>query len=311
MTAGLPRVLLAACGMTDPGSLPVSHNEPSLWAAHVPRRAAENHKYRNGPVLVVSGPALQTGAARLAATAALNAGSGAVTLCGDRDALLVHAAHVTAIMLREAPSAADFAALLASGRFRAVVVGPAAGLGPATLARIEALLASTFAAVLDADALTVLAGRLDLLNEGQVQADRVLTPHQGEFQRLFPDLAARDTRFAALSLAGQASKHEQALAAARITGCIIVFKGRDTVIASSDGRAAINTNAGPELGTAGSGDVLAGLIAAHLAQGMPGFEAAASAVWLHAEAGGRFGMGLTADRLVSELRPLAAFLPPG
>jgi hydroxyethylthiazole kinase-like uncharacterized protein yjeF len=297
--------------MTAPGSSPVSHNEPALWAAHVPRRTADSHKYLNGPVLVVSGSALQTGAARLAATAALNAGSGAVTLCGDRDALLVHAAHVTAIMLREAPSTADFAALLASGRYRAVVLGPAAGLGPTTLARIEALRASSVPAVLDADALTVLAERLDLLNGGKLQTDCVLTPHQGEFHRLFPDLTARDTRFAALSPAGQASKPEQALAAARITGSVIVFKGHDTVIASPDGRAAINTNAGPELGTAGSGDVLAGIIAAHLAQGMGGFEAAASAVWLHAEAGARFGIGLTADRLVSELRPLAAFLPPG
>lgn len=285
-------------------------NGPALWAEHVPRRTGDSHKYANGPVLVVSGPELQTGAARLAAMAALNAGSGVVTLCGDRDALRVHAAHVTAIMLREAASVTDFAGLIASKRYAAVVLGPAAGLGEATAGRIEALLASDIPAVLDADALTVLAGRRELLRARNPRADCVLTPHVGEFRRLFPDLAARDAIFAALSEADQATKLEQARAAAQITGCIVVFKGPGTVIAHPDGRAAVNTNGGPELGTAGSGDVLAGLIAAHLAQGMPGFEAAASAVWLHAEAGAQFGIGLTADRLVPLLRPLAAWLDP-
>jgi hydroxyethylthiazole kinase-like uncharacterized protein yjeF len=285
-------------------------NEPALWAEKVPRRAADSHKYANGPVLVASGPELQTGAARLAAMAALNTGSGAVTLCGDRDALRIHAAHVTAIMLREAASVSDFAELLASGRYAAVVLGPAAGLGEATAARIAALLRADIPAVLDADALSVLAERRELLAARNARADCVLTPHAGEFRRLFPDLAVRDAAFAALSEADQVSKLEQARAAARITNCITVFKGPGTVIAHPDGRAAVNTNGGPELATAGSGDVLAGIIAAHLAQGMPGFEAAASAVWLHAEAGARFGIGLTADRLVPLLRPLAAIVPP-
>jgi hydroxyethylthiazole kinase-like uncharacterized protein yjeF len=276
-------------------------NDPAFWAGCVPHRLADSHKYRNGPVLVCSGGELQTGAARLAAMAALNVGSGAVTLCGDRDALRVHAAHVTAIMLREAGSPADFAALLASGRYRAVVLGPAAGLGAATLARIEALIASPLPAVLDADALTLLAGKREMIRSRTSQTDCVLTPHEGEFRRLFPDLAAPVDR---------ATRLEQARAAARLTDAILVLKGPDTVIAGPNGRAAINTNAGPELGTAGSGDVLAGIIAAHLAQGMPGFEAAASAVWLHAEAGARFGIGLTADRLVPLLRPLAAIVPP-
>lgn len=285
-------------------------NDPALWADYVPRRAADSHKYSNGPVLVASGPELRTGAARLAAMAALHAGSGAVTLCGDRDALRIHAAHVTAIMLREAGSAADFARLLASGRYQAVVLGPAAGLGEATARRIETLVAARIPVVLDADALTVLARERERLRISDAGANLVLTPHEGEFRRLFPDLARQDPIFAALPAAEQGSKLEQARAAARIMQCTIVFKGPGTVIASPDGRAAINTNGGPELATAGSGDVLAGLIAAHLAQGMPTFEAAASAVWLHAEAGAQFGIGLTAERLVNRLRPLAAWMDP-
>lgn len=277
----------------------IPQNSPALWAGLVPRRALDAHKHSNGPVLVASGPALQTGAARLAAMAALHAGSGAVTLCGDRDALLVHASHVTAIMLREARSAADFAALLASERYAAVVLGPAAGLGEATAARMEAIMAHTIPAVLDADALTVLAREGTRLNPKASRPKLVLTPHQGEFRRLFPDLAL-----------AQIPKIEQARAAARLTGATMVFKGHETIIADPDGRATINRNGGPELGTAGSGDVLAGLVAAHLAQGMPAFEAAASAAWLHAEAGARFGIGLTAERLVDQLRPLAAWIDP-
>jgi hydroxyethylthiazole kinase-like uncharacterized protein yjeF len=296
-TAGHGCRLLAACGMVNSGMIP--QNSPALWARHVPRRAVDAHKYRNGPVLVASGPALQTGAARLAAKAALHAGSGAVTLCGDREALLVHAGHVTAVMLRETRSVADFAALLASKRDAAVVLGPAAGLGEVTAGRIEAILAQEIPAVLDADALTVLAREHTRLNLMASRSKLVLTPHQGEFGRLFPDLVADEI-----------SKIEQARAAARLTGATIVFKGHETIIADPDGCAVVNTNGGPELGTAGSGDVLAGLIAAHLAQGMPAFEAAASAAWLHAEAGARFGIGLTAERLVDQLRPLAAWIDP-
>ncbi|MBN8535103.1 MAG: NAD(P)H-hydrate dehydratase [Rhizobiales bacterium] len=283
-------------------------NNPTLWAEYVPRRTTDSHKYSNGPVLVVSGPELRTGASRLAAMAALHAGSGAVTLCGDPDALRIHAAHVTAIMLRETRSAADLRTLLSSGRYHAVVLGPAAGLGEATALRIKAILAAGVPTVLDADALTVLARESARLNLAEAGDNLVLTPHQGEFRRLFPDLAKRDPIFASLTAADRDSKLEQARAAARITRCTIVFKGPGTVIANPDGRAVVNTNGGPELATAGSGDVLAGLIAAHLAQGMPPFEAAASAVWLHAEAGAQFGIGLTAEHLANMLRPLAAWI---
>ncbi|MCU0820772.1 MAG: NAD(P)H-hydrate dehydratase [Beijerinckiaceae bacterium] len=282
-------------------------NTPALWRGEIRPRDAASHKYRNGAVLVVSGPEFSTGAARLSAQGALHAGAGAVTLCGDPAALRVHAAHVSAIMLREAAGPAEFVHLLDEGRFDGVVIGPAAGVDEPTEARLRALLARPLPAVLDADAITVLAGKLALFpRDGTLR--RVLTPHEGEFARLFGRELGRDAAFAALPPALQASKVEKARAAARLCGEIVVYKGPDTVIAAPDGRAAINTNAGPELATAGSGDVLAGIIAAHLASGMPAFEAACAGVWLHGHCGGEFGVGLTAERLVDILRPLAAFI---
>jgi NAD(P)H-hydrate epimerase len=283
-------------------------NTPELWQLLVPVPRADRHKYSRGACLVLSGPELQTGAARLAAWAALHAGAGAVTLAGDRAALRIHAAHVTAIMLRPLETAADWPALLADARVGAVVVGPGAGLDAATGQRLEQALASPCPLVLDADALTLLAnGAARLLPRqpsGRGRAATVLTPHAGEFARLFGPWLPRDADFAALLEAARASRLEQARAAARLAGAIVVLKGPDTVIAEPGGRAAITTNAGPELATAGSGDVLAGLIAAHLAEGMPAFEAAAAAVWLHGQTGSRLGVGLTADRLAAAVRPL-------
>ena len=273
-------------------------NRPALWREALPAPDPHGHKFDRGHCLVVSGPQLQTGAARLAATAALNAGTGLVSLAGDRDALLVHAAHVTAIMLKETATPEMLADLLSAGRISALVCGPAAGLNDETLSRIERLLRSGLPLALDADALTLLSGRLSLLT-GAPSAQRVLTPHRGEFARLFDEApAAEDHR----------SRLASAIAAARRCGAVVVLKGRRTVISAPDGRSTVDDNGGPELATAGSGDVLAGLIGAHLAQGMPAFEAAAAGVWLHGRCGALFGPGLTADRLVTLVRPLAAFL---
>jgi NAD(P)H-hydrate epimerase len=274
-------------------------NQPSVWRGAIPRPAQNAHKYQRGHCVVVSGPEFKTGAARLAATAALNAGAGAVTIIGDPAALRVHASHVTAIMLDPAPSPGETAHWIAERTPSAAVIGPAAGVGTATRERVRELLAAGVPTVLDADALTSLAGHLDSLNtRPHAGSPLVLTPHAGEFQRLFPDLSADRTQ----------SKVEQARAAARLVQGVVVFKGIDTVIASADGRAAITLNAGPELATAGSGDVLAGLIAANLAQGMPAFEAAAAGVWLHGELGRQIGLGLTADRLAASVVPLARWV---
>ncbi len=259
------------------------HNGPALWRGRFPRPLRDTHKYARGGVIVWSGPVLQTGASRLAALAALRIGAGAVTLVGARDALLVQAAHVTAIMLAE-DDAAAFAGRMQTDRVRAACVGPAAGA--AAFAVAVAALQAGKPLVLDADALTAFATEPDHLARLVRRQDRavVLTPHEGEFARLFPDFAG--------------SKAERARAAAAATGAIVVLKGADGIIASPDGRAAVVGNAVPWLATAGSGDVLAGFITGLLAQGMPGFEAACAGCWIHAEAGRRLGAGLIADDLV-------------
>jgi len=297
---------LDASHLANDGKPGVVLNTPELWRQMAPQQPANAHKYQRGHCLVISGPALQTGASRLSAEAALNAGAGAVSLAGDDEALAVHAVHVTAIMLRQARSAPELGALLRAARFASAIIGPAAGRSPRTLAMIDVLLARGLPLVLDADALTVLARQSSRLAGRAGASALVLTPHAGEFERLFGDQLAEDPAYASLPRALQASKVERTRAAARMARAVVVFKGIDTVIADADGRAAINSNGGPELATAGSGDVLAGLIGAHLAQGMPAFEAAAAAVWLHGACGALFGAGLTADRLVSLVRPLAA-----
>jgi ADP-dependent NAD(P)H-hydrate dehydratase / NAD(P)H-hydrate epimerase len=284
-------------------------NAPAFWQDKLPKLTRDSHKYTRGHCLVVSGPEFQTGASRLSATAALNNGAGAVTIVGDKHALRIHAAHVTAIMMREAESPERFAAVLAKGRFDAAIIGPASGIGSQTLNRIQMALDAKLPLVLDADALTSMIGRVEhIRNSSDILPLCVMTPHAGEFAKLFMPLLARDANFQALPSKRQQSKVEQARSAARIAKAVIVFKGADTVIAAHGGRAVINRNAGPELATAGSGDVLSGLIGAHLAGGMPAFEAAAAAVWLHGFLGQQIGVGLTADRLVDAVRPLSAFL---
>jgi hydroxyethylthiazole kinase-like uncharacterized protein yjeF len=239
-------------------------NGPALWRDAWPEPAADGHKYRRGACLVWSGPELATGAARLAAGAALRVGAGVVTLMGEAAALRVHAGHVSAI-------------LLAEPRLSACVIGPGAGRGEATRAAALAMLGSGRPVVLDADALTSLTGDLPLPGRA------VLTPHAGEFCALFPD-------------------QPDAPAAARAAGQVVVLKGPRSVIAAPDGRAVINGNAPRWLATAGSGDVLAGVIGGLLAQGMPCFEAACAGVWLHGAAGVTAGAYLTAEDLEPALR---------
>ena len=271
---------VADIGLPQPAGATLWQNGPGLW--ELPTPAVDSHKYARGGLLVWSGPELQTGASRLAAQAGLRVGAGAVTLAGDAAALRVHASHLTAVMLAEV-DAQQFGRLLAGPKVRAACVGPAAG--PAARCVAGAALQSGKAVLLDADALTAFADDPAHLARLVRRHDRpvVLTPHEGEFARLFPNLSG--------------SRLARARAAATASGAVVVLKGADGCIAAPDGRAAINANAPPWLATAGSGDVLAGLIAGLLAQGMAGFEAAAAGCWLHGELGTALGPGLIAEDL--------------
>jgi ADP-dependent NAD(P)H-hydrate dehydratase / NAD(P)H-hydrate epimerase len=265
-------------------------NEPPLWRAEFPWPRPESHKYARGHAVVVSGPVYSTGAARLGARGALRIGAGLVTVASPRDALEVNAAELTAIMVREADDARALAALLSDRRKNAVLIGPGLGVGERTKDMVLAALRSDAALVLDADAITSFAeepGELFAAIAAHVGAV-ALTPHDGEFARLLPDLLARP-------------KLERARRGAARAGAILVLKGADTVVAAPDGFASINAMTSPFLATAGSGDVLAGMILGLLAQGMPAFQAASAAVWLHGAAAAAFGPGLIAEDLPETL----------
>jgi ADP-dependent NAD(P)H-hydrate dehydratase / NAD(P)H-hydrate epimerase len=298
-------------------------NRPALWGAAFPRPGLDGHKYQRGHTVVVSGPAESTGAARLGARAALRVGSGLVTLVGSAAATAINATQSTAVMVRVLASDVALAEFLGDRRRNAVLFGPGAGVGRATAATTLTLLAAEPAVVLDADALTSFAatpedGEMRAVGFGFVvrnaepppggqalfaavrerTAAVVLTPHEGEFKRLFGDLAG--------------SKLDRARKAAERSGAVVLLKGADTVVAAPDGRAAINDNAPAWLATAGAGDVLAGFVSGLLAQGMPAFEAACAAVWLHGAAATRFGPGLIAEDLPETLpQVLAAWQPAG
>ncbi|MBV9705042.1 MAG: NAD(P)H-hydrate dehydratase [Methylobacteriaceae bacterium] len=277
-------------------------NEPGLWKHGFAFPQMAGHKYDRGHALVLSGGPTQTGAARLAARGALRAGAGLVTVASPEEALHVNAAHLTAIMLMHCDGPEELAEILADARKNAVALGPALGVGKGTRALVETALArpgdadvgAGRAAVLDADALTSFAGDAGALaslvsgSGGPV----VITPHEGEFARLF---SAED------SISRAASKLERARRAAGFLGATVVLKGPDTVAAHPDGRAAIGQDLPPWLATAGSGDVLTGIVCGLLAQGMPAFDAASCGIWMHGEAAGAFGPGLIAEDLPEAL----------
>ncbi|MDK1489331.1 NAD(P)H-hydrate dehydratase [Sinorhizobium sp. 7-81] len=269
-------------------------NTPAAWGSHASALDPATHKYRRGHLGVLSGGSLSTGAARLSAAAGLAAGAGLVTLASPAEALAANASHLTAVMLREIRNTEDLAAWLKDKRVNAFVLGPGFGVGKKT--RDFALTLCDRALVLDADGMTSFEkARAELFERAANSGGRlVMTPHEGEFARLFPEIAADAAR----------SKIEKAQAAARLSHAVIVYKGPDTVVAAPSGRAVVNANAPPSLATAGSGDVLAGMVGAHLAQGMPAFEAAAAAVWRHGEAGTRAGRGMTAETLIKNIPPL-------
>ena len=297
---GIPDAVLGAIGAQ------AYANAPTLWRTKFPHPGSEAHKYTRGHAVVVSGPADSTGAARLGARGALRMGAGLVTVVGTPAATAINATHLTAIMVKALGSDGALSEFLSDLRRNAVLLGPGAGVGAATATGVMTALGSAAGVVLDADALTSFApdeepiqaaglGFVVRSAESGPTAERlfesiktkeapvVLTPHEGEFSRLFGQVAG--------------SKLTRARAAAVTSGAVVVLKGPDTVIAAPDGRATINENAPPWLATAGSGDVLAGFVTGLLAQKMPAFEAACAAAWLHGECAKAFGRGLIAEDL--------------
>jgi ADP-dependent NAD(P)H-hydrate dehydratase / NAD(P)H-hydrate epimerase len=268
-------------------------NSPSLWLSSLPTPQASGNKYSRGHALLYGGYPL-TGAARMAARAAARVGCGLTTLAVPEAAFPIYAAALTSIMVHALPQPGDLPPLLADRRFSAFSIGPGAGVGAVTREHALSMLKTAKPVVLDADAITSFAPRPQELFDA-IRAAVVMTPHEGEFKRMF---------------AVGGDKLARARSAARASGAVIVLKGADTVIAAPDGRAAINGNAPPTLATAGSGDVLGGMILGLLAQGMEPFLAAAAGVWLHGAAALSFGPGLLAedlpDLLPGELRKLDA-----
>ncbi|MGA0607053.1 NAD(P)H-hydrate dehydratase [Phenylobacterium sp. VNQ135] len=275
-------VVVADIGLGETASRLVE-NGPDLWLERFPWPTAASHKHERGRLIVVSGGAWSTGAARLAARAGLRIGAGLVTVLSPTEALASNAAHLEAVMLR--PFETDLELEQAAADVDAAVIGPAAGVDESTLLNVLALARTGAALVLDADAITVFRDDPEELFS-VLDRDDVLTPHPGEFERLFPGL-----------LKGAPERITAARAAAQKAGAVVLLKGADTVIAAPDGRAAVNVNGSPWLATAGSGDVLAGFIGGLVSQGMESFEAACAGAWIHAEAAELFGPGLISEDL--------------
>jgi NAD(P)H-hydrate epimerase len=265
----------------------MAENSPDWWLDDFPRPGLETHKYVRGHALVAGG-AVMTGAARLAARAAARLGAGLVTVAAPEAVFPIYAAALTGVIVHPIGDAEEFRKFLADPRRNAALIGPGAGVGRKTREKTLAILGAGKRTVLDADALTSFGDDPGTLFSA-LGPGCVMTPHAGEFSRLF-------------ETAG--SKSERAQRAARQSGAVVLLKGADTVIAAPDGRIAINANAPPQLATAGSGDVLAGMLLGLLAQGMEPFPAAAAAAWIHGAAAARFGVGLVAEDLIDAVVPV-------
>jgi hydroxyethylthiazole kinase-like uncharacterized protein yjeF len=279
-------------------SLPINtwENDPALWLEKLPRRHASLNKYSRGHALLYGGYPM-TGAARRAARAAARIGAGLTTVAVPEVAFAIYAAALISIMVQPLKQADDLERLLSDRRYTAFSIGPGAGVNATTRAGALAMLRTGSPVLLDADAISAFAQDADVLFQA-IRGACVMTPHDGEFARIFEASGDKLTR---------------ARRAARRSGAIIVLKGADTVIAAPDGRALINSNAPTTLATAGSGDVLGGIILGLLAQGMEAFAAAAAGVWMHGAAAAEFGEGLLAedlpDLLPAVLRRLASLAP--
>ncbi len=259
-------------------------NQPNLWLSHMPWPQVDGHKYDRGHTLVVGGPMIKAGAAKLAALAALRTGAGLVSIVSHEKDIAAYA--TTALSVMTMPRR-EWKHALKDERVNVMLIGPGAGVGKETKEDVLEALGAGKKLVIDADGITVFKGNPKLLFSA-IQQPCILTPHAGEFERIFPQLAALE-------------KATSASEAAQISHAVVVYKGRETIIAAPDGRVCLNNTAPPELATAGSGDVLAGICAGLLSQGMESFQAACAAVWIHGEAAKLHGSGLIAEDIISML----------
>ena len=288
---GIPRTVL------DTIKAQTYLNHPDLWRKAMPWPALTDNKYSRGHA-VISGGAEMTGAARLSAQGAQGArrlGAGLVTICSTAEAYPIYAAGEPGTIIKPVSTDREFADYLADPRRTAVLVGPGAGVSDETKTRVLTALKSKKRTVLDADGLSVFEDQADALFNA-IKSPTVLTPHEGEFKRIFPTVIG--------------GKLERTREAAKISGAIVLLKGGDTVIAAPDGLAMITDHVSASLATAGTGDVLAGMILGLLAQGMDPFLAACAASWIHGEAGLRYGVGLIAEDLPDIFPAVLADLTP-
>jgi len=260
----------------------MSDNAPVLWRKDFPFPDADSHKYSRGTALIRGG-AVMTGAARLAARAAQRMGAGLVTLAAPQSALPIYANALESVIVRPSDTLQDWKSLIDSDRHPAILIGPGLGLGDAQKAEVLAALAAKRPTVVDADGLTNFANQPETLLKA-LHPNCVLTPHEGEFAKLFGE--------------SKNDKIARAVDAAKRAGCVVLLKGAETVIASPDGKAVVNCNAPPWLATAGAGDVLAGMILGLIAQKMPVFQAACASAWIHGQTATIHGPGLIAEDIV-------------
>jgi hydroxyethylthiazole kinase-like uncharacterized protein yjeF len=259
-------------------------NGPALWRERFPWPAVGGNKYSRGHAVILGGDRM-TGAGRLAAEGARRIGAGLVTIAASPETVAIYTSGRPGTIVAAIADDAAFETLIADGRMNALLLGPGAGVSQRTRARVLAALKTGRSCVLDADALTMFRDDPRTLFDA-IRGPCLFTPHEGEFARLF------DTGGDKITRARQASRQ---------SGATLLLKGADTVIASVDGRAVINANAPPELATAGSGDVLAGMALGLMAQRMDSFDAACAATWLHGQTATAFGPGLIAEDLVEGL----------
>jgi hydroxyethylthiazole kinase-like uncharacterized protein yjeF len=263
----------------------MNENSPKLWLQDLPRPDPDGSKYDRGHAIVLGGPVQSTGAARMAARAALRIGAGLVSVACDSTSLPIYASTLQAVMTKVMRDPINFGELLSDKRVTAVVLGPGAGVSERTGEFVLTALRTKKPCVIDADAITSFRTAPRIMFNA-IRGPALLTPHEGEFRRLFGDITDRQA---------------DTIAAAQRANAVVLLKGRETVIAAPDGRFVINRNAPPSLATAGTGDVLAGIAVGLMAQGMDVFDAACAAVWIQGEAAKAFGPGLIAEDLSEQI----------